>query len=1261
MSVSAGHDQAPAALQTSLANGSDSNPLAQIHEALTVVHSPYSSNESRKQASAYLERIKADNAAPYHGFTLASDKSQEAVVSHYALSLLEHAIKHRWSEYSQYEEEAMRGWVLQLSENVSPKDPLFIRNKTAELWVEVAKRSWGSQWLDMDALLVSLWNVPGSVVHKEFVLFVLETLSEEVFNREDGVTAMRETVLSKACVEIFTPAQVLQEAFPNRQVGANVRCGDEGWLVRLGALLDQCIDNDVENNEQYRGCAVKILSVFKSIMPWAIPKAIAAASCVFHISKSLASPSVAVQQASLEALHALYSRTHFTDEEFLTLVSPMYTTERVNLLRKVYEWSIIDPNDIDDEKYLLGKRFSEMMSKLGNFIGQKISSIPEDCDLPNLLNLFFSIVQNQSFVVAIPVLVTWTHLLRSETIVDSPTTAHLIAPLLELCSSRLIRYENLPPDSEDPSLALLVEDIDTIPERHAFLGNYRRYNVQCIELIVRRKTSDAIYHILSQVWHSIEHLYDGIPPFSIEAYSKNSPAILRVDAQFTVVEAALKGYMKWRDTHGSNPQEDEQKRAKMEDDFQGWCERLLGMSFEDPIIRMRALQLAVLFSTSALDKKPNFMLQVLEHVLMTRPVDHPEHRAYSDAVKELTSDSMHELTRLATKMPDHLLEVYDQLEAKVSEIIAAGNIESRQEISYRTFLFIIIHRAKGIDPAVRLERLQSFIAPVKQLWQDPALDASLSSFDGFCDLLGLGKVREYLVSRQVHKIQDWGSSALDDEGIAIQTELTERLKTLPLRPTKSFLGCSTDKIDKGTEPYNTTCSLWHDSVPLMLPGLLKFLGHAHAFHNPANWSGLPQEMQPIVSRILTDRFWQSGISGGSKDDFYARVSGTRTTLEGFASSIRGTVRAVREACYSILYGLSRLNVHFYGFQELPGPLANSLFADAHFLSSHQLINLMTLVRYMVDDCPIELRAHFVPPILATCFRQMDGKISSQWELLGQRQQTTSDEVGLTEEMKEESLLRQLTYTAVMLVASLFDPQRTNETDSSQSATNKEASTYTPGEGPGGAKEWPTMRRFCLTESAILESLILFSTHAIRMRDTRCCGVVLRVFRSIIPAFRNQRDVDPATAAPIREFISTEVLQASITSLHEPYFVELQKDLAQLISAILVSYCDLTNTPKAILMSLPGLQETAVDKCIDYVNRAGVQPRQQRAIVLDLLRDLKGVSISEQGRISKTAAVVRKERSKMQQEFMQTEQQKEESTGLGRRTPELEGLGALFNQ
>lgn len=156
----------------------------------------------------------------------------------------------------------------------------------------------------------------------------------------------------------------------------------------------------------------------------------------------------------------------------------------------------------------------QMMSNLGGFIEQKSSAIPEDCDLPKLLNLFLAISQSQSFVISIPVLVTWTRLLRSETIGGSPTIEPIIVPLLELCSSRLLRYENLPEDTDDASLVFLLEDLDTIPERHAFLGNYRRYCSSIIELVVRRKRWNAIAHLLIQVDRSLQHLYDGQPHFS---------------------------------------------------------------------------------------------------------------------------------------------------------------------------------------------------------------------------------------------------------------------------------------------------------------------------------------------------------------------------------------------------------------------------------------------------------------------------------------------------------------------------------------------------------------------------------------------------------------------------------------------------------------------------------------------------------------------------------------------------------------------------
>ena len=204
------------------------------------------------------------------------------------------------------------------------------------------------------------------------------------------------------------------------------------------------------------------------------------------------------------------------------------------------------------------------------------------------------------------------------------------------------------------------------------------------------------------------------------------------------------------------------------------------------------------------------------------------------------------------------------------------------------------------------------------------------------------------------------------------------------------------------------------------------LSYAHACHDAKNWSLLPPEMQSVVGRVLTDRFWQAGISEGSKDEFYARVSEKKNTLEGFASSIRGAVRFVRETCYAIIYCMSRLDIQFYGFTELPGPLANALFADSFSLSAHQVINLLNLVRYLVDHCPVELRDHFLPPLLATCFQQMDTKITSEWEKLDRQGGIQAAAEELTEEMKAESILRQLTYSAVGLVSDFVDTVKSGE-------------------------------------------------------------------------------------------------------------------------------------------------------------------------------------------------------------------------------------------
>ena len=197
---------------------------------------------------------------------------------------------------------------------------------------------------------------------------------------------------------------------------------------------------------------------------------------------------------------------------------------------------------------------------------------------------------------------------------------------------------------------------------------------------------------------------------------------------------------------------------------------------------------------------------------------------------------------------------------------------------------------------------------------------------------------------------------------------------------------------------------------------------------------------------------------------------------------------------------------------------------------------------------------------------------------------------------------------------------------------------------------PTLRTFVLETPAVLKSVILFCTHALRMHDTRACGLITRVLRSIIPVFT----VDSPVAADVREFISTEVLKACITSIHDPYFVDIQSDLAQLIASILTSYSSQTGTPQEILLSLPGMDDERVTGVLARLLKASTNSRQQRAVVLELLEGLRGISISEMGKLPRPSS--KKIRSALEQRYMTADAKEPIAKDP---SPDLGGVADMF--
>lgn len=527
------------------------------------------------------------------------------------------------------------------------------------------------------------------------------------------------------------------------------------------------------------------------------------------------------------------------------------------------------------------------------------------------------------------------------------------------------------------------------------------------------------------------------------------------------------------------------------------------------------------------------------------------------------------------------------------------------------------------------------LKPIIEPWKDPRLATALRSFQGFCELLGLDKLPDLLMRYQFHNIEDWSQHELDSQGQQVQIQIEANTDRLPLRATREFLTVSTEKLEKKSAIGQSTYNLWLDALPIILPHVLQLVKFSQAFHNPSNWIALPYELRSTANRIMTDRFWQAGISTESRNDFYKRVSVTKTSLEGFGSTVRAVIRQIRETCYWILHQISSMGDIFYLVPDFSHALSDALYLDASSLSTHQMSVLLSVSQMLITNCPPNLRLSFFPTMLARLYTVLDQKITSEWVTVEAKNAATTEEDDLSEEMKAESTLRTLTYQAVSFVWTMLRPP--NEENAKDHALGNHERTI---------REFILTTLKTLRNSNMLESLYLFCTHALRMRDQRSCAVATKVFRTTISAFWIDAPALRSVVLPMREYICRDVLQACIISFHEPYFVEVQRDLASLIASIIHIYGERTATVQSVLLSLPGMSGEKVGDAVGRICRS-FKEKEQRAVVLELLKDLKGISIHDIGRFERTADV--KTRKQTQSRYL----------NAGDTVPDLDGVANLF--
>lgn len=386
-------------------------------------------------------------------------------------------------------------------------------------------------------------------------------------------------------------------------------------------------------------------------------------------------------------------------------------------------------------------------------------------------------------------------------------------------------------------------------------------------------------------------------------------------------------------------------------------------------------------------------------------------------------------------------------------------------------------------------------------------------------------------------------------------------------------------------------------------------------------------------------------------EFHQKVKSTKSTMEGFASSVRGRIRTNLENCYSIIHTMGRLGSDFYSMSQIPEMIATQLLQTSQTLSLHHFGVLLSMLPKLIEECPTQDEQHFLTPVISTLLRVVDAKCTDEWQKLERRKESGGQDDALNEEMREESVLRQMTNRAVNIVALWVDPAK-----NPQNIKQKRVTNHPNTDGTTQAKT-TDLHDFIFANIQILEPLLLFCNHAIAFKDTKTCSMMSVTLLHVIPVFADETHIRGQEAAAVREYISSEILKTAITSLHDGYFADYQNQLATLIATIWTTYGipthipatetteartrpALTHTPQQVLLSLPGVTEEKLHAATTQLTTevaAGVHQvrsyRRTRAVVLQLLEGVRGVRVSELGKFD-----TRVQKSKILEKYKLREEQ-----------------------
>ncbi|ODQ80737.1 hypothetical protein BABINDRAFT_60791 [Babjeviella inositovora NRRL Y-12698] len=1178
----------------------DTNAVSQIVSALSVVHAPKSTNDARREAQVFLERIKQEEELPFWGYQLAlPDNGHDFIVRYFGLSLIYNSVSHKYALYDSQKAIAVRHWIVELANKLGDADPHYMKEKIADLWVSVAKRCWGNflilaaaagddaaitisaqnaadGWSDMDANLLALWNNTKGT--RELLLIIFRTLFEDIYLLDDPIAAKRSNVLPALCSEVVTSEEILNQHYEVNQNVRLCRASTEGWLHRWAEFLGVCLQGDAEDAET-TGYIAKILETLKTCLHWVIPTMVRQENLLEKLSTGIlmASTNIKVKTLATDCLHSLFTRVYSNPADFEAIVGSVFTTEGIRSLSQVFHAVEAPGETIDEQQYVFLKKLVEMVVSLSEHLNNasRANQLPKNADFESYLRLVLATTNHESVIVSGLSLQFWTSLLRIDDMSQKPEVQTILPELLECAGNRFLNYEDI---SDDHIAKRYLElDFDSHSDSHSFLSNYKRF----IDDIVRITVCKQPEHGLAWLENRLNMFFSleiGQKAMTSTKLTIHEDAYIYGFAQFSIIEALLKGISRWRIWY-TTAEDKEQKQEQLNKQVESLGERLLALTINDPLTLRKQIQTLVQFAPLLKDTS-SLVFRILERTLHVATYEYPGSISDEDKeiVRDLRTSCGTELNRLAYIMPESLRLILDDLENVIATILTSNKVSEHESVSFKSFLLIVALRSNIED---KHRRFAQIVDPEIAAWAAPETMKGLSDLHWFMERLGIVKIAEYFRSRNITANTNLLEAQMDERGRELRSELKSHWSSIfPIRATRIFVQYSIERIERGSDEFLDLLLLWKPRIQPILPHILQLMSQIQAYHNPENWKDLPEEVQSFVRYTTLERFWQEGISIQSKESFMDENVRAMHTLRDFADSVGHSIRYTREYVFLTIASISQLDDTFYEVPNIASLLWNAVAGDTSGVTMHSWRHMINLVlRNLVKNCPVSQVASFMGELLPLVLPQLDALLMQRWEKIyeiGLKLDGTEDDQALSEEMMEEHMLRQLTYVVDRFIIDLVGQLSSRCTLSDRQKA---------------------IRKLMFNEATILAPFLQLCCHLILVKDSKCCFNTVLVVRFIMDEVTLKDD-------EVDKYLCDHLMKALLSVLTDDYFADAHSEAAYALITLYVKLRSKSNYPLRVLSEqLPSLPSS---KFAQFENTLATSSslRLQRSALLELLATLK---------------------------------------------------------